>query len=500
MEFLRVEALTKHFGGVLALDRVDLEIQGGEIHSIVGENGAGKSTLLKILAGIVGSDEGEVFFCGERITDAKPNQLFELGISVAFQETSLFDNLTIAENLFIGGLYNYRRFGINWRTAAGRAGKILEDFGLGDIDPQSRTAGLSTEMKQIIEILKSVKENARLICLDEPTAPLTRGGTQLLFSLLEELKNRGITVVYVSHNLEEVLRISDRITVLRDGRKVKTIGRAEASEAVLHDLMIGRSILRERRPRRGEIDRKAPILRVEGLTDGDRVRDVSFSVHRGEILGLTGLVGAGRSDVAWMLFGLTGLSGGEIYVEERLVEHLTPDQAIREGIYYLPEDRRLMGLFLNQNLVINTTIAKLDRVKRRFTLDFKLERSLTAETMGKLGVKYSSLNQSALNLSGGNQQKLLFGKCLFAEPKIFLLDEPTKGIDVGSKEEIYELIRALAAQGMAVVLISSEVEEICLLSDRVIVMGDGTIIGTFEGERINEREITTCYLQSAKSG
>ena len=214
---------------------------------------------------------------------------------------------------------------------------------------------------------------------------------------------------------------------------------------------------------------------------------------------MTGLVGAGRSEVAWMIFGLTGSAGGDIYVDGRLMEHLTPDHAIREGIYYLPEDRRLMGLFLNQNLVINTTIAKLVRVTRRFTLDFRREKSLTADTMSTLGVKYSSLNQNALSLSGGNQQKLLFGKCLFAEPRVFILDEPTKGIDVGSKEEIYELIRKLADQGMAVILISSEVEEVCLLSDRVIVMGGGTIIGTFEGERINEREITTCYLQSARS-
>jgi ribose transport system ATP-binding protein len=499
MDFLQVERLTKRFGGVLALDRVDLEIDSGEIHSIVGENGAGKSTLLKILSGIIRADDGEVLFYGERITNNDPNQLFERGISVAFQETSLFDNLTVAENLFIGNLYQYKKFSINWKTAAEKTRQMLADFGVTDVDPQTKTSSLSTEMKQIVEILKAVKDNATLICLDEPTAPLTKEGAELLFSLLQKLKDRGITVIYVSHNLDEVLRLSDRITVLRDGRKVDTVLREQAQESVLHDLMIGRSIERVRKTREGKIDHTKPLLRVSGLSDGNKVGDVSFEVHGGEILGLTGLVGAGRSEVAWMLFGLTRRVGGEIYIGDRRIEHITPDAAIREGIYYLPEDRRLMGLFLNQNVVINTTISRLEKVTRRVAMDFKAERALSEEAMSKLGIKYSSLNQTAINLSGGNQQKLLFSKCLFAEPKIFILDEPTKGIDVGSKEEIYELIRSLADQGIAIVLISSEVEEICLLSDKVVVMGNGRILGTFEGDHINEREITTCYLQSAKS-
>jgi ribose transport system ATP-binding protein len=355
-------------------------------------------------------------------------------------------------------------------------------------------------MKQIVEILKAVKGNAKIICLDEPTAPLTREGTGLLFTLLDRLRQGGVTIVYVSHNLDEVLRLSDRITVLRDGRKVDTVVREKASESVLHDLMIGRSIERVRKIREAAIDHERPLLRGEHLSDGGKVKDVSFSVHRGEILGFTGLVGAGRSEVAWMVFGLTQRESGTVYVDGRAIDHLTPSVAIERGIYYLPEDRRLMGLFLNQNLFINTTISRLERVTRRISLDFRVEKTLARESLSKLAVKYSSLNQSAINLSGGNQQKLMFGKCLFAEPRVLILDEPTKGIDVGSKEEIYGLIRQLAYQGMAVMLISSEVEEICLLSDRVIVMGNGKLIGTFEGERINEREITACYLQSAKSG
>ncbi|KPJ86230.1 MAG: hypothetical protein AMS17_13430 [Spirochaetes bacterium DG_61] len=499
MEFVKVEGLTKRFGGVLALDDVDLSIDRGEVHSIVGENGAGKSTFIKILSGIVKADGGEVYFEGGRITNAHPNRLFEIGISASFQETSLFDNLTVSENIFIGELYHHREFRVNWRTASGRAREMLADFGVGDIDPQEPVAHLSTEMKQIVEILKAVKVNAKLICLDEPTAPLTSRGTGLLFQLLGELKKKGITIIYVSHNLNEVLQISDRITVLRDGRKVDTVERKDAGESVLHDLMIGRSIERARKPRKGRVEYGRPALRVEGLSDGDKVMDISFEAYREEILGLTGLVGAGRSEVAWMIFGLTARRSGEVWVGGRRIEHLTPDAAIRAGIYYLPEDRRVMGLFLNQNLYINTTISKLEKVKKRLVLDFKREKALSEETMSRLGVKYASLNQIALNLSGGNQQKLMFGKCLFAEPEILILDEPTKGIDVGSKEEIYGLIRSLAHEGMAVVLISSEVEEICLLSDRVIVMGNGRTLGTFEGEHINEREITSCYLQTARS-
>jgi ABC-type sugar transport system ATPase subunit len=411
----------------------------------------------------------------------------------------LFDNLSIAENLFIGNLYNHRRFRVNWKLAATTAAQLLAEFGVPDVDAEQKTGELSVEMKQILEILKSVKPNARLVCLDEPTAPLTSSGTEMLFNLLDMLRSRGVTVVYVSHNLSEVLRLSDRITVLRDGRKVDTITRDKASEELLHDLMIGRSIERVRKPRKVRIDYSKPALRIEGLSDGDRVEEVTFSAHSGEILGLTGLVGAGRSEVAWMIFGLTHRERGEVYFGSRRIGHLTPVAAIEEGVYYLPEDRRLMGLFLNQNLFVNTTISRLKKVKKKIVLDFKKERQFSSETMEKLNIKYATLNQMALSLSGGNQQKLLFAKCLFAEPKILMLDEPTKGIDVGSKEEIYELVRTLADEGMAIILISSEVEEICLLSDRVIVMGDGKILGTFEGKQINEREITSCYLQTDRA-
>jgi ribose transport system ATP-binding protein len=500
VEFLEIRGLTRRFGGVLALDGVELSVRKGEVHSVIGENGAGKSTLLKVISGIVRADSGEVFFQGGRITNADPNRLFSLGISAAFQETSLFDNLTVAENLYLGRLYRREGPTIDWNAAIEAAGKAFKDFGLPGVDPRARVGELSAETRQVLEILKAVKSNAALISLDEPTAALTSSVASLLFSAIGKLRAKGITFLYVSHHLDEVLRVSDRITVFRDGRKVGTVDRAEATERLLHEMMIGRAVNRERRPSPARDLAAPPLLEVSGLGDGRKVHDVSFTVSPGEILGITGLIGAGRSELACMMVGLAPKATGTVRYEGKDVTNITPGQAIRQGISYLPEERRQAGLFLGQSLVINTTIARLEKVARRFRLDFRRERSLARETLQRLGVKHSDAGQAALSLSGGNQQKLLLAKCLFTEPRLLILDEPTKGIDVGSKEEIYGLVHGLAAKGMAVIVISSEVEEICLLSDRVLVMGAGRLIGSFSGEAIRENTITACYLQTAAEG
>jgi ABC-type sugar transport system ATPase subunit len=352
----------------------------------------------------------------------------------------------------------------------------------------------------VLEILKAVKAGAKVICLDEPTASLTETHIGHLFDLLRRLKAQGVTIVYVSHRLNEVLDLSDRITVFRDGAKVATIGRAEASEGVLHAMMVGRALSSQRAAAAGPGPAATPVIRVSALSDGAKVKDVSFEVFEGEVLGLAGLVGAGRSEVAWMLAGLAAKHAGAVEYRGHDISRITPQAAISRGIYYLPEERRQMGLFLTQNLASNTTISKLEKLTRGMVLDAKRERALAGQALERLGVRYASLDQTALSLSGGNQQKLLLGKCLFTEPSLLILDEPTKGIDVGSKEEIYHLIRELSGQGMTVILISSEVEEICLLSHRVLVMGDGRIIGTFTGDEINESSITACYLQTAASG
>jgi ABC-type sugar transport system ATPase subunit len=500
MTFLEITGLSKRFGGVMALDGIDLSIDPGEIHSIIGENGAGKSTFLKIISGIVRADSGEVTFQDERITNADPNRLFALGIAAAFQETSLFDNLTVAENLFVGKLHERRGVIVDWRRAAAEARQTLADFGIRDVDPRSRVGDLPAELRQVIEILKSVKFGARVISLDEPTSSLTKQRVRLLFDLLRRLKQQGVTIIYVSHHLDEVLEISDRITVFRDARKVGTITRAEASESKLHEMMIGRALAHAHPVVPARVPDAVPVLEVSQLSDGAKVKDVSLEVFEGEVLGITGLVGSGRSELAWLLCGLAPKTAGTVRYRGEDITHITPGAAIRKGISYLPEDRRQLGLFPSQNLPVNTTVSSLDRITRGLILDFPKERELTRRALERLGVKYASLDQTVLSLSGGNQQKLLLGKCLFADPRLVILDEPTKGIDVGSKEEIYDLIRAMSGDGITVVVISSEVEEICLLSHRVLVMGNGRNVGSFTGDQINESSITACYLQAAASG
>jgi ABC-type sugar transport system ATPase subunit len=493
--FIQVKNVYKKFRGVQALEDVSIDVRKSEIHSIIGENGAGKSTIIKIVSGVVKADQGDVLLKGESIINISTKRLFSKGVSAAYQENSLFDNLTVAQNLFISGLYRYKNFHFSWRKAISETTKILNYFGIANVNPLEIVSELPPETRQIIEILKTINRNAGILCLDEPTASLTESGARLLFNLLEDLKKKGTTIIYVSHNLDEVLQISDRITVLRDGKKVKTLERTEASKELLHQLMIGRSLAQRQR---GKIIHtgEEPVLKVENAGDGLKLHNINFEVYPGEVLGLAGLVGSGRTELAWLLFGLTQLKSGRIHYKGNHLGALNPVRAIKNGIMYLPEDRKLMGLFLGQDLKVNTTASRIEKISKGILVNFKKERTLTGEMLLDLGVKYASLNQLALKLSGGNQQKVLFGKCLFTDPKVLILDEPTKGIDVGSKEEIYELIENLVGKGMTIILISSEVEEICKLSDRVLVMVEGQIKDIYEGGRINEKDITSCYLQT----
>ncbi len=495
MSLLEIQKISKSFGNVQVLDNVSLDVEAGEIHSIIGENGAGKSTFLKIIAGIIRPNSGSIFLNGENITGFNPSTLFKKGISVAFQEMSLFDNLSVAENLFIGKLYRYKNIYINKNKIYEDASELLDKFGINDLDPQKMVADISSEYKQIIEILKTIRSDAKVICFDEPTAALTKESAEKLFILLNELKKKGIAVIYVSHNFDEVLNLSDRITVLRDGKKINTINSEDANKDILHELVAGRPAryLKKEVVNIGKRE-DTPLLEVVNIGDGKKVFDISLSVYRGEILGITGLVGSGRSELAWLIFGIRERSSGSIFVRGKEMNHVSPDKMIEEGIYYLPEDRRTMGLFLNQNITMNVTISKLEKISNKGVINFGKERELTGELTKKLRVKYADFNQNVINLSGGNQQKLLFSKCLFTEPDVLILDEPTKGIDVGAKEEIYELIRKLAEEGLGIIVISSEVEEITLLSHKVFVMGEGKIIGTFQGKEINEANITSCYL------
>lgn len=495
--FLAIKNLYKRFRGVQALADVSIAVKKGEIHSIIGENGAGKSTLIKIISGVVRADSGDILLEGKSIIDLSSIKLFNMGVSASYQENSLFDNLTVAQNLFISELYRYKGFNFSWKKLIDDTKKILDYFGISELNPLETVSELPPETRQIIEILKSINRKAKLLCLDEPTASLTENGARLFYNLLNNLKEKGITVLYISHNLNEVLDISDTITVLRDGEKVKTLNKKESDKDTLHQLMIGKSLIKKERQKVIHTEEK-PILKVRDAGDGDKLKNISFDVYPGEILGLAGLVGSGRTELAWLLFGLTPMKSGEIIYRDNLLTHLSPARAIKNGIMYFPEDRKLMGLFLGQDLKINITASKIDKITQKIIVDFKKEKKFSLDMLESLDVRYSTLNQLAMKLSGGNQQKLLFGKCLFADPELLILDEPTKGIDVGSKEEIYELIENLVDQGMTIILISSEVEEICRLADRVLIMVKGKIRDVYKGDKINEREVTSCYLQTEK--
>ncbi len=496
--FLEIKNIYKRFKGVQALENVSVEIRKGEIHSIIGENGAGKSTLVKIITGVLAADSGKVLLEGKEIHHLSIEQLFDAGISAAYQESSLFENLTVAQNIFISELFNFRGFNLSWDKIIAKTENLLKDFNLQNIKPLDLVSELSPEPKQMLEIIKCINRNPKILCLDEPTASMSESGVELLFKIINKLKEQNKTILYISHNLDEILKISDRITVLRDGKKVKTLDINEADKKVLHQLMIGRSITQTYRKKTIFNNNLKPLLRVENLYDSDKLKNINFEVYPKEILGISGLVGAGRTELACAIFGINKIITGKVFYKEKLLTNLNPVKAVKNGIIYLPEDRKLMGLYLNQSIKVNVTSSNLNRITKCMILNSKKEKLLSGELLGNLDLKYSNLNQLAQKLSGGNQQKLLFGKCLFSQPELLILDEPTRGIDVGAKEEIYDLINKLVEQGLTIILISSEIEEICRLSDRVLVMVKGEIVDTFKGEKINEKDITSCYLQTEK--
>lgn len=493
---IQFNQVSKNYGATKALDSIDLTIEKGEIHSLIGENGAGKSTLIKILCGVVNKDSGDIYYEGKKILDFRPYSLLQIGISAAFQEMSLFNNLTVAQNLRVATLPQKKDFTINWKKEKEETEEFLDSLGIENVKSDTPVSYLNPSQKQLLEIVKSILRQPNVLCLDEPTSSLAEKELAILLRLLQQLKKNQTTVIFVSHKLEEVLQVSDRITVLRDGKKVETLINKNLNESILFSLMVGEKGIRQ--TQRRHFQGKEKLLVVNDLSDSKKIKQISFELSKGEILGLAGLVGAGRSELAQTIFGLKHRQQGSIYFEGKLLpSNLTPSEAIEKGIIYLPEDRKELGLYLDLNLCYNTSACSLNQITKREIINFKKEIDIVQKLLTKLGVRYKTHRQKAFSLSGGNQQKLLFGKSLFANPKILILDEPTRGVDVGSKREIYQLILNLVnTSETSIILISSEIEEICLLSDRVLVMKDGMLIKEFRGEEINERTITACYLQS----
>jgi ABC-type sugar transport system ATPase subunit len=470
---LEMSGIEKSFPGVRALTRGQLEVRSGEVHALLGENGAGKSTLIKVLAGALQPDAGSIRLAGELIRVRSPHEGRRLGLAVIYQEFNLVPQLSLRENIFLG--QEHARGGMISAGSERRAAQtLLGRLGL-DVDPDTRCSELSVAEQQLVEIAKALSQQARVLVMDEPTAALSEREVTRLFALVRDLRQQGLGIVHVSHRLEEVFALCDRATVMRDGEHVATRPVTQLSRGELIELMVGRKLEAEHPRRTAEI--AAPRLVVRGLTRGRAVRGISFEVRRGEILGLAGLVGAGRTETARLLFGADRAESGTVALDGRTLSLRSPRDAIRSGICLLTEDRKHQGLVLGLSVRDNFSLPNLDRLSRFGFVRSQAERAALGGYVESLRIKVPHQLQLARNLSGGNQQKVVLAKWLEARSEVVIFDEPTRGVDVGAKFEIYQLIHRLAAAGKAILMISSELPEVLGMSDRILVMRDGEIAG-----------------------
>lgn len=493
---LQMHGIKKAFPGVQALDGVDFEVCRGEVMALVGENGAGKSTLIKILSGAYTADDGEIYINGQPTKIVDPKHARDLGVSVIYQELNLAEQVSVAENIFAGREI-VNRFGlIDYRTMYKKAQMWLDELHIRNVDPRDEIRQLSIARKQMVEIAKALSLDSSIIVMDEPTSSLPSATTdpneltevQILLGMIDKMRERGKAIIYISHRLEEVFSISDRITVMRDGNLIGVRKTSETNPNEIISMMVGRNL----EDMYGEVgDRTIGkiMLEVRNLNQGKRLQNISFHVRAGEILGVAGLVGAGRSELARAVFGADERDSGEILVDNKPVDIRTPLDAIRVGLGYLPEDRKQAGLFLKMAILTNISAANISRISRNGFINEKKERDLARSYINQLNIRTPSSAQFTKNLSGGNQQKVVIAKWLAVEPRILIVDEPTRGIDVGAKMEIYTLMRKMAAQGVAVVMISSELPEILGMSDRTIVIREGCFAGEIDRAEATEEKI-----------
>lgn len=472
---LRIKGISKTFPGVRALNKVDLEIRKGEVHALVGENGAGKSTLMNILSGNYKLDEGEIFLNGQevRIEDQKHAQA--LGISIVYQDRSLVDNLSIAENIFAGRQPLNRLGLIDTKKLNAMTNQFLKDLNLHNFNSKTLVGDLSPAMQQMVEIAKALSQNPKILILDEPTATITEAEIDVLFNIVRELSEKGVSVIYISHRLSEIFEIADCVSVLKDGDYQGTKEVKDTNVDDIIQMMVGRKLVKQEF---NTFAREGVALEVKNLS-GQRFRNMNFQLRRGEIVSLVGLAGAGRTETAMAIFGADPKTSGEVYVFGEKVDIKNPTDAIRHGIGYLPEDRKQQGLFLEMSIEANIISGNLKNAVRKNSI-FINEKKITDTAnlyKDKLRIATPSIKRNVINLSGGNQQKVIVAKWLMVNPKILIVDEPTRGIDVGSKEEIYAILKNLASAGTAILMISSELPEALALSDRIIVMWNGKMTG-----------------------
>ncbi len=481
---LTLKNITKTYPGVVALDNVTFSVKDGEVHALLGENGAGKSTLIKAIAGAIEPDSGIMAFDEKEFKKLTPQSSQEQGVAVIYQELNLCLPLTVAENIFLGRpqakLYSQKQ--VNKL-----AQEIFDEYGF-NLKPNVPVVSLSPAQQQLVEICKGISNNAKIMIMDEPTSALATTEVDLLFNVIRKLKSKGVTVIYISHRLDEVFEITDRITVLRDGRYVATINTADTNRQELVKLMVGRE-LDQSHPTRshflGEV-----ALECRNLT-GNSVENISFSLRKGEILGMAGLVGCGRTETAQLICGAAHIEKGEVLVNGRKVKIKAPSDAIAAGIGLIPEDRKEQGCILFNSVLFNTTLICNKKYMTAGVLSQRKRREVAQEYKDNLRIKVPSLNQMVVNLSGGNQQKVVVAKTMAADLDIIFFDEPTKGIDVGAKQEIYQLMNKMAAEGKAIVMISSDMEELLGMSDRILVLSEGRVAGELTKDRFTQENVLT---------
>ncbi|MFN8459128.1 MAG: sugar ABC transporter ATP-binding protein [Anaerolineae bacterium] len=488
---LEMRGITKRFPGVLALDQVNFSVHKAEVHALVGENGAGKSTLIKILSGAYSADSGEIFFDGHPLELHNPRDAINTGINVVYQELMLAPHLSVAENILLGQQPRRNRFFIDWATTQARAQEVIQLLGI-ELNVRRSVRSLSVAQQQVVEIARALQRKSRLLVLDEPSAVLGKDNMEMLYGVIRRLKAQGIAVVYISHRLEEIFEIADRVTVLKDGALVETRPVSELDQDTLVRLMIGRQ-LSSVYP---VSSRKAgkSVLRVENLSKAGVFEQINFEVHQGEILGIAGLVGSGRTDLGRVIFGADQPDSGRIYWSDKPIQFKSPQDALQHGVGLLPEDRKAQALFLNRPVVENLTIASIEQYRRFMFLNVRREDQSVRDLIKSVGIRTTGIRQLVRNLSGGNQQKVILGRWLGTGCRLLIFDEPTRGVDVGAKMEIYRLMDQLAVDGAAIIMISSEIPEILGMSNRILVMRQGRITGHFTQPEATEEAVMQAAL------
>ncbi len=483
---LTMKGISKSFSGVIALKNAEIDLKAGEVVALMGENGAGKSTLMKILTGIYSRDSGTVTYMGREVEYKGPSESEEDGIAIVHQELNMMNDLTVAQNLFIGK-ESMNGFFINDAEMNRKARELFKILNI-DINPAEKIENLTVGKQQMVEIAKAISKNAKIIIFDEPTAALTDAEIEELFKVINDLRDKGTGMIYISHRMDEINVISDRVTVMRDGEFVGTLVTKECDKSDIIKLMVGRTIFAEPKTQ-SNVSPDAPVvLKCENLNRGKHVKDVSFELRKGEILSFAGLMGAGRTEVARLIFGADKKDSGKIYINGKEVQIDSPKDAVEAGIGYLSEDRKRFGLIVDKSVEENTVVANLDMFMKGLFIDNEKSRDVSNKYVNELKTKTPNVAQLVKKLSGGNQQKVVIAKWLVRDSDILIFDEPTRGIDIGAKSEIYHLMEELAKQGKSIIMVSSELPEVLRMSDRVIVMCEGKVTGTFDiSEATQER-------------